>query len=72
MAEYGRTLREPENCWWDAVEVTRTGNGEERALHIVAPLWTEEEGRSDLILELRLVEIAPDAYDTEIEDLHVL
>jgi hypothetical protein len=41
-------------------------------MHVAAPLWTAEEGRSDLTLELRLIEFAPEAYEVEIEDLHVL
>jgi hypothetical protein len=35
-------------------------------------LWTEEDGRSDLTLELRLTELYEGAYDIEVIDLHVL
>ena len=36
------------------------------------PLWTEEEGRSDLTLEMRFTESEADTYSVEIDDLHVL
>lgn len=36
------------------------------------PLWTEDEGLSDLTLELRLVEAYPSAFETEITGLHVM
>ena len=35
-------------------------------------LWTKEEGRSDLTLEMHLIESADDLYTIEIDDLHVL
>jgi hypothetical protein len=35
-------------------------------------LWTVEEGRSDLTLELRLTETGGEPYDIEIHDPHVL
>lgn len=72
VADYGRTVAPPGDGWWDHVEVTPVKGGGERSFHVAAPLWTREEGRSDLTLELRLTEIAPEAYETVVEDLHVL
>lgn len=46
-------------------------NAELVTFHVVVPLWSEEEGRSDLALELRLIESLPDALSVEITDLHV-
>lgn len=43
-----------------------------RKSHYVMTLWTEEEGESDLSLELTLLEIAAGIYEVEIDDLHVL
>jgi hypothetical protein len=71
IEDYGRTLCEPANGWWSTVEVTELRGARDRTLHVAAPLWTEEEGRSDLTLELRLIEIAAEAFETEIENLHV-
>lgn len=45
---------------------------EPQAYSVVAPLWTQEEGRSDLSLELTLVDRFSGAYDVEVDSLHVL
>ena len=39
---------------------------------VVVPLFTKEEGRSDLSLELSLRRLAPHAYTFEIDGIHVL
>jgi hypothetical protein len=39
---------------------------------VVVPLWTEQEGRSDLSLEITVEDVAGRDYAVEIEDLHVL
>jgi hypothetical protein len=72
VADYGRTLVPPGAGWWDLVDVTPIRDSAPQAYHVAAPLWSIEEGRSDLTLELRLTEVAPEAYDSEILDLHVL
>lgn len=72
VADYGRMVVAPGDGWWQSVEVTPVESADERAFHVAAPLWTREEGRSDLTLELRLTELAPEAYEIEVEGLHVL
>lgn len=71
MDEYGRTLVPPTDAWWASVQVTAI-SGPASAVHVAAPLWTAEEGLSDLTLELRLQESIPGVFDTEVLDLHVL
>lgn len=39
--------------------------------HVAVEMWTKQEGRSDLTLELHLREVAPDAWEPRILDLHV-
>jgi len=39
---------------------------------VIVPLFTKEEGRSDLSLELGLRRLAPHAYTFEIQGIHVL
>lgn len=70
--EYGRTLVEPSTGWWEEVTVTPIDAGDRASFHIAAPLWTAEEGRSDLTLELRLVESDAEIYESEVLNLHVL
>lgn len=72
VIEYGRTLVRPGAGWWDEVTVTPIDAGDKGAFHVAAPLWTIEEGRSDLTLELRLVESSRDIYESEVLDLHVI
>ena len=40
--------------------------------HVAVDMWTKQEGRSDLTLELHLREVAPDEWEPEILNLHVL
>lgn len=44
---------------------------DEEQMEVILPLWTKEEGRSDLTLEL-LCSGKGDIYKVEIDDLHVL
>jgi len=70
IRDYGRTLVAlPEAAYGliDAVEVTSSAN----LWQLAVPLWTVEEGRSDLSLELTAVE-TPDGWGCVIEGLHVL
>ena len=74
VLDYGRELAPPDNVWWDSVSITQVNDQPTRTFHVAAPLWTTEEGRSDLTLEMRLVELRPPTgvYELHIEDLHVL
>ena len=38
---------------------------------IDVPLWSREEGRSDLTVSLTLVEFTPGLFETQIDDLRV-
>jgi hypothetical protein len=49
IADYGRTLVDPAAGWWSTVAVTELSG--DRGFHVAAPLWTAEEGRSDLTLD---------------------
>jgi hypothetical protein len=72
ISTYGRTLVPPGPGWWDAVRVTPIEQSPSKSFHVAAPLWTQEEGRSDLTVELRLTESGRELYDAEVLDLHVL
>jgi len=72
VIEYGRRLVEPPVTWWEEVTVTPVDAGDEAAFHVAAPVWTLEEGRSDLTLELRLTKSGRDVYESEVLNLHVL
>jgi len=71
VAEYGRKLTQPGSGWWDTVDVDPVGDGDDE-FYVAAPLWTEEEGRSDLTLELSVAKKESGDYAIEVDDLHVL
>jgi hypothetical protein len=43
-----------------------------RSWSVNLPLWTKEEGRSDLTLEMHFTDSDTEFYAVEIDDLHVL
>jgi hypothetical protein len=75
VAEYGRTLIMPPDQAFDALDVIaiQKDNGP-RAWSIRFDLWTREEGRSDLTLEITLKESEQRTGEMvlEIDNLHVL
>lgn len=52
----------------DAIEVE---GASQRTLDVRIPMWTVEEGRSDLQLVLTLKEVADGLWDAEVDDLLV-
>ena len=74
VAEYpGRFIVPPPEARMDVVEV-EVGVSVSPAWSVWLPLWTAEEGRSDLTLELtiRAEAEAHGGYAVELDDLHVL
>lgn len=72
VTEYGRTLIAPEASWWPTVTVIPVNDDAGGGLYVAAPLWTVEEGRSDLSLEARLTPDEHGRHRIQILDLHVL
>jgi hypothetical protein len=67
---YGRTLVPlPDDAF--ALVETYELSGDPNALAVDVPLWTIEEGRSDLTLSLTALRRGS-AYDVQVDDLHVL
>jgi hypothetical protein len=71
VTSYGRTFVAPGVGWWQAVTVTPV-HTEPGTFHAAVPLWTVEEGRSDLTLELRLREVSEGVFYPEVLNIHVL
>jgi hypothetical protein len=70
ISSYGRNLVMPPTGAYmsmDAIEVT---GAKPRKWSVVMPLWTREEGRSDLAVELTLVERVGH-WDVELDDIRV-
>jgi hypothetical protein len=70
VEEYGRTLVPLPADGEMIVDIyEQTSHPEELALDV--PLWTKEEGRSDLTLALTAIKQG-ETYTVEVDDLHVL
>jgi hypothetical protein len=70
VEEYGRTLVP----WPDDIEMIVDAYEQpsfQDAVALDVPLWTQEEGRSDLTLSLTAIKRG-DTYTVEVDDLHVL
>ena len=72
VGEYGQELRMPPEVVYDNLDVNEIEGAIPRAWWVSVDLWTLEEGRSDLTLEIRLSDTGGELYDVEIDTLHVL
>lgn len=71
IEQYGRTLVRPPAAAYhdlDGLPVERNGK---HAFVVEFPLWTEEEGQSDLELDLLIVEALSGVYVPELNDIRV-
>jgi len=72
VEEYGRELQMPPEVVFDNLDVYEIEGAIPQAAWVIVDLWTVEEGRSDLTLEIRLTDTGGELYDMEIDNLHVL
>jgi hypothetical protein len=69
IARYGRTLVSPPEDAYDELDIVPIYDGSRWSIRMA--LWTTEEGRSDLSIELT-VSRADGKYMVEIDDIRVL
>ena len=70
ISEYGRRLAPyPKTIDLDVIEVT---GSDPKKWSVVAPVFTEEEGLSDLNIELTIIDDGHPNLKIEFDDLHVL
>lgn len=72
IKQYGRRLLPLPVRAFEFIDYIAVHNTTPPVWSVVVPLYTEEEGRSDLSLELTMVEISPAKYEVLIDDIHVL
>ena len=70
--EYGATLVPLPEPALDELDVVQVTGSALPTFDVVVDLWSYEEGRSDLSLELRLTDRFDGAHDVEILDIHTL
>ena len=71
IKEYGRKLISPANDAYEPLDIVRVESATNPTWSLCVPLWTLEEGRSDLTLELT-ISFTKGLYKIELDDLHVL
>ena len=69
--DYGRTVISPPRDAYTMLDVVEVKGTAVPTWSVSAPLWTVEEGRSDLTLELT-ISLQADVPNIELDDLHVL
>ena len=72
VRDYGRHLVILPAAAFEALDLIPVSHSQPQRWSAVVPLWSREEGRSDLSLELTIEDSPAPAYPVEIEDLHVL
>ena len=72
VQDYGRYLVALPDAAFDAVDIVAISDSQPQRWSVVVPLWSREEGRSDLSLEITVEDSPTPEYAVEIEDLHVL
>src|SRR5260370_42403111 len=69
--EYGKTLIEPPRDDLDNAVIVPTRGSEDKEWYVRYELWTSEEGKSDLSVELTVRSLGDDDVELEIDDLRV-
>ena len=70
ISDYGRNMAPyPEHVEFDLIEITGSNP---KSWSVVAPVYTMEEGLSDLSLEMTLTQIDADLLKVELDNIHVL
>ena len=72
IREYGRTPVPLPGEARAMVDVVQVVGASPPRFSVQVPMWTAEEGRSDLTIDLELTEIEPSVYLTALMDIHVL
>lgn len=71
VIDYGRTLVMPPAAALAELDAIEVEGASQLTLDVRVPMWTVEEGRSDLQLVLTLKEVAVGLWDAEVDDLFV-
>ncbi len=71
VGSYGRQLVVPPDNAFRFLDAVEVRNMQPSRWSVTMPLWTQEEGRSDLSLEVTLID-RKQAIEIELNDIHVL
>jgi hypothetical protein len=71
IRDYGRTLMSPPPNAYMHIDVVKVNSAAVPTWSVRVPLWTKEEGRSDLTLEMTVC-FGPGSPSVRLDDLQVL
>ena len=71
VSQYPGKLVVPPESAYELLDIIEIEPAEPQAWSIVMPLWTEEEGRSDLSLEMTVIRSGPSGLVAEVDGIHV-
>ena len=72
LSDYGRRPILPPAPVEQLADIVAVSGSHPQSWSVNLPLWTKEEGRSDLTLEMHFTDSDAEIYAIEIDDLHVL
>lgn len=72
VSEYGRTLVGPPPSFHEHIDIIPVTNSTPQRWSVVFPLWTLEEGESDLSVEITCVDNKDDVFEIELDNIHTL
>ena len=70
--EYGRNIVSLPNEGFEKLDIIEVTDSNPKEWSVNVPIYTSEEGKSDLTLELSLIDSTSDIYKIEVDNLHVL
>lgn len=69
IRDYGRTLAPyPKTVGFDVIKIEKADS---KVWSVVAPIYTLEEGLSDLSMELTIIKNGPESFKVELDNIHV-
>jgi hypothetical protein len=72
IEEYRRCVVPLPDTAYPQINIVPVSGSRPQQWNVIMPVWTEEEGRSDLSLDITLQDSDAKTYSVEINDLHVL
>jgi hypothetical protein len=72
VKEYPRTIIVPPESVFENIDIIEVSGSKPKQWNVYFHLWTAEEGRSDLTLELTLIDNNKQTYEVQLDDIHVL
>ena len=71
IRDYGRTVCVPPEHAFNLMDLVEVRGANIPQFSVRMPLWTQEEGRSDLTVELT-IKVSNENTEVELDDIHVL